>query len=361
MAERRGNQWLIRLVDWWRETSVLTLLTSLVLAAVALALVILALGRDPIQSGALFFRGAFGSETNLIETILKALPLTLAGLGAAVAFRAGAFNVGIEGQLTLGALAAAFAGYRIHLPPVIHVVAVLLAGMVAGGLYGFIPGWLKVRRQVNEIISSIMLNYPAFYFTHWAIIRVSGKGSVMPATPFIDLTARLPIIIPGTRLHAGILLAIFLPFAIWYLLERTVLGYELRAVGHGPKAARLAGIRADQRAILAMVLSGALAGLAGAVEVAGVHYRLYDQLSPGYGFEAINVALVALLGPLAVPFSALFFGALKTGSTELQAFAKVPRQIGMLYQGIILAFIAGQKMVAGWVPRLRRRTDGAGT
>lgn len=346
------NRLLNRLVKAWRNTSVLTLILSILLSTLVVGVVIALLGRNPIEAFGYFAKGAFGTKNNAIETILKAIPLTLAGLGAVVAFRSGAFNVGIEGQLALGSLAAAYVGFTFKLPPGLHLIAVMLAGAVAGGAYGFIPGWLKSRRGVNEIISSIMLNYPALHFVHWAVMRLTQKGSVMPATPFLEKTARLTAMIPGTRLHWGLLLVVLLPFAVSFLLRRTVVGYEMRAVGFNPRAARLAGINDKQRAVMAMVLSGALAGLAGAVEVAGVHFRLYDQMSPGYGFEAINVALVSLLNPIAVPFSALFFGALKTGSSELQTMTEVPRQVTMLYQGIILAFIAGQKMVEGMAVKL---------
>lgn len=351
MPETRLRRW----VNVWRNTSLITLLLSVLASTLVVGLVIGLMGRNPLAAAGYFLHGAFGTRNNLIETLLKAMPLTLAGLGAVVAFRSGSFNVGIEGQLSLGALAGAYVGYRLHLPPAVHLLAVLLAGAAAGGAYGSIPGWLKSSRKVNEIISSIMLNYPAFYFTHWAVMKLTAKGSVMPATPFMDQNARLPALIAGTRLHWGLVLGILLPLGVAYLLNRTVLGYEMRAVGFNARAARLAGVRDQNLAVLAMVLSGALAGLAGTVEVAGVHFRLYDQMSPGYGFEAINVALVSLLNPVAVPFTALFFGALKTGTSELQTMSEVPRQVTQLYQGIILAFIAGQKLLEGLALRLTAR------
>jgi len=344
--------------DWLETTPIIVPLIAVILAFAFGALFILATGHNPLQAYVLFIRGAFGNMFNLMETITKAIPLTIAGLAFLFAYRCGVFNIGTEGQLLVGAMAAALVGYLIKLPPVIHQIVLLIAGAVFGALYAGIAGWLKAYRGVNEILSTLMLNYPAIYLTHYLVTKIFKSPGVVPATPPISSSAVLPIIVPDTRLHAGIFIVIALIFLVDFILRKTVLGYEIRAVGFNPTAAAHSGISIRKNIIIAIMISGALAGLAGSVEVMGLHHRFFDQFSPGYGFDGISVSLVALLNPFATFFSSLFFGAMRTGSTEMQIFMEIPRQLMTLYQGIILFFIAGQLIFITFIRKIIRKRKG---
>lgn len=341
--------------EWLETTPIIVPVIAVILAFAFGALFILATGHNPIQAYILFIRGAFGNTFNLMETITKSIPLTIAGLAFLFAYRCGVFNIGTEGQLLIGAIAAALVGFLIKLPPVIHQIVLILTGAVFGALYAGIAGWLKAYRGVNEILSTLMLNYPAIYLTHFLVVKVFKAPGVVPATPLINKSAELPVIIPDTRLHAGIFIVIGLIFLVDFILRKTVLGYEIRAVGFNPTAAAYSGISIRKNVIIAIMISGALAGIAGSVEVMGLHHRFFDQFSPGYGFDGISVSLVALLNPFATFFSALFFGAMRTGSTEMQIFLEIPRQLMTLYQGIILFFIAGQLIFITLIRKIIRK------
>ncbi len=325
--------------------SVIVSILALVMALIVISLILIATNRNPLDAFYYFSVGAFGTVSNTANTISRVIPLSIAGCAFLIGAKTGAFNVGIEGQLLLGALASAVVGYAVKLPAVLHLPLMLIAGMVAGGLWGFVPGWLKTYRGVNEILSTIMLNYPALYFCHFMTIKVLKADGVVPATPMIEATAKLPTLIAGTRLHSGIFIALLVVFLTYMFFKHTVLGYEMRAVGINRDAARYHGIPVEKRMLQSFVLGGILAGLAGAVEIAGVHYRFLDQFSPGYGYDSITVALLGLLSPIGVLFSATLFGALKTGSLEMAVFTDIPRQLVTLIQGVVILFIAAQNLL----------------
>jgi ABC-type uncharacterized transport system permease subunit len=328
-----------------KRQTIFVILIALLLATLAIGLLLLVTGRNPGSALFYFFRGSFGSLYNAADTMSRMIPLAIAGVAFLIGAQCGVFNVGIEGQLLVGALASAIVGYIIKLPAVIHLPLMLLTGCLVGGLYGLIPAWLKSYRGVNEILSTIMLNYPAFFFTHYMVLKVLPSQGVVPATPFIENTARLPMLFEGTKLHAGLIIAVIISIAAYWLLFKTTLGYEMRAVGKNKDAARFHGIPVERRMVIAFFLSGALAGLAGAVEVAGVHYRFLDQLSPGYGYDAIVVAMVGLLNPFGVLISATLFGALKTGIMDMSIFAAIPRQLALLINGIVVLFISAKSLI----------------
>ncbi len=331
----------IRRIFLKRETLISTLL-AVIVAFAMVALLLFATGKNPGQALFYFVRGSFGDPFNTANTFSRVIPLTIAGVAFLIGAKCSVFNVGIEGQLLLGALAAAIVGYTVHLPKIIHLPLVLLAGALAGGLYALFPAWLKVYRKVNEILSTIMLNYPAFFFTHFMVLKVLPIEGVVPATPFIDETARFRNLMEGTKFHSGFIVAILVCFFAYLLLQKTSLGYEMRAVGLNSEAARYHGIPVERRQMLAFFLSGALAGLAGAVEVAGVHYRYLDQFSPGYGYDSITVAMVGLMDPFGVIFSATLFGALKTGILDMSIYTEIPRQLVTLINGIVVLFISAK-------------------
>jgi simple sugar transport system permease protein len=271
--------------------------------------------------------------------------LLIAAIAFIIAAKASVFNVGIEGQLLLGALASAVVGWGLHLPKAIHLPLTLLAGTLAGGLYALIPAYLKVYRKVNEILSTIMLNYPAFFFNHYIVLNVTPLEGVIPATPFVQETAKFNNLVPGTRLHAGVIVAALVVVFAYFLLQKTSVGYEMRAVGLNKEAARFHGIPVERRMMLAFFISGCLAGLAGAVEMAGVHYRYLDQFSPGYGYDSITVAMVGLLSPFGTIFSAFLFGALKTGILDMAVYTEIPRQLVTLINGIVVLFISAKSLI----------------
>jgi len=328
-----------------KNEAIATSVLAVIISFLTVGLLLLSTNRDPIQAFGYFIRGAFGNIFNFADTISRVIPLLIASIAFIIGAKCSVFNVGIEGQLLLGALASAVVGFGLDLPKAIHLPLMLLAGTLAGGLYALIPAWLKIYRKVNEILSTIMLNYPAFFFTHYIVLNVTPLEGVIPATPFIKDTAKFINIFPGTRLHAGVIVTILVVILAWFLLQKTSLGYEMRAVGLNQEAARFHGIPVEKRMMLAFFLSGCLAGLAGAVEVAGVHHRYLDQFSPGYGYASITVAMVGLMSPFGAIFSATLFGALKTGIMDMAVFAEIPRQLVTLINGIVVLFVSAKSMI----------------
>ena len=319
-------------------------LAALALAFGAASVVIALSGQNPLNSFGAMFAGALGSGPAISETLVKTIPLAISGLAVALGLRAGLFNIGVEGQLLVGGLAAAYAGYAIKLPAIVHLPICIAAGIAGGMIWGYLPGILKARRGVHEVISTIMLNYIAFYLTHYLVTnQLKDTHTMAPQTPAIHSTAVLPAI-NQAGLHWGLVVAIACVLGFWFLMSRSVLGFELKAVGQGPDAAPPAGISVRRTVILAMVLSGGLAGLAGAVEVLGVHHKFYDQFSPGYGFDSIAVAVLGGNTAIGTALSALLFGVLRNGAVGMQLATDTPKEIVTLIQAIVIAF-AGMRLL----------------
>lgn len=321
-------------------------------SAVALAFIVLSLslallasvlhlaGYDAGRALAALWRGSFGSANALLSgSLVRATPLLLAGLGVALAFRAGIWNIGAEGQLLAGATAATgLATLLADAPPAFVLPAVLLAGIGAGTLWAAIAEVLRRRRGVLEVISTIMLNFVAL---HLVGVLVHGPLQeplgIYPQSAPITEAARLPRIAPGTRLHAGFGVALLIAPLLWWWLRSTAAGFRLRVVGASPHAARMAGrIDAARVAGMAFLAGGGLAGLAGAVEVSGVTFALYESLSPGYGYTAIVVALLGRLDPLAIIPSAVIFGALESGALAMQREAGIPSVVVTVIEAILV-------------------------
>jgi simple sugar transport system permease protein len=306
------------------------------------AILILIIGANPLQAYGILLQTAFGSINGFAETMVKACPLLLAGLGVAVAFRARFWNIGAEGQIYAGGITAALTGiYLAGLPALLHLPLTLLAGFIGGGLLGSIPGYLKARLKVNEVITTLMLNYIVIGFASYLVHGpLRDRASGITISPQLAAAAWLPIIIPRTRFHLGILLAVLAAVLFYLLLDRTVLGFQIRAIGENIRAARIAGIRVEGITIWAALLSGALAGLAGAVEVAGVQHRLVEGFSPGYGYLAIAVALLGNLKPLAIVPAAILFAALLNGAEAMQRAAGVPVSVIYVIEGLVIVFVS---------------------
>ncbi|MCA9412671.1 MAG: ABC transporter permease [Candidatus Omnitrophica bacterium] len=314
------------------------------LVAIALA----PFGETPLEGVTLLVKGAFGSWRRVSETLVKTSPLLFTGLAVALAFRCGAFNIGAEGQFLIGALASVAVGANLGLDsPWIGVPLVLGAAFLGGAIWGGIAGALKAWRDVPEVISTIMLNFIALFWIS-ALIRgpLKNPTSGLPESPEVVEAAYLPRLsdlgdFPGYRVHLGLLLGILSAIAIWILLTRTVLGFKMRAVGFNPDAARFSGYHPKRIWAASLALSGAIAGLGGGIEVTAITFRIWDDFSPGYGYTAIAVALLARLHPLAVVLTAFFFGVLDQGAGLLQRDLGVPLVVIYLVQGLVILMTIG--------------------
>jgi len=277
--------------------------------------------------------------TLLSDVLVRATPLILTGLAVAIAFQAGVLNIGAEGQLLIGATCAI--AITLLLGPIMGrgVIAVaLIGGALAGSAWAAIAAELRQRFHVLEVISTIMLNFVAVYVVSFLVRGpLQEPAHIYPQTQTLPAYSHLPIVLPGTRVHGGVLIAVFACMAAWWILQRTATGFRIRAVGKNPHAARIAGrIDVDRVTRNVFLASGALAGLAGAIEVLGVTFALYENLSPGYGYTAIAVALLAGLNPLWVIVSGLFFGALEVGANTLQRDAGIPTTLVLVIEALII-------------------------
>jgi simple sugar transport system permease protein len=337
-----------------------SLLTGLAVLALGLELA----GYPAAPALAALWSGAFGSWYAITSaTLVRAIPLVIIGLGLAIAFRAGAFNIGAEGQFYAGAIAATWLGLHAgSLPPPLALAVVLSGAILAGALWVVVPVLLRVRYGVLEVISTLLLNFVAEAMTSLVVQGpLQESQGIYPQSDAIAESARLPGL-PGSRLHAGLLLALIGALMLRYLFARTVWGFQLRAVGLGARAAEISG-RIDSRWVVAaaLALSGAIAGLAGGVEVAGVSYALFQNLSPGYGFTAIAVALLGRLHPLGVVVAGLLFGALEAGAGAMQRDAGVPAVAVYVVEAVvILTVLLAESLRRGGMASLAAIGSGTG-
>lgn len=326
---------------------VLAIFTAMVVSS----FVMLTSGTNPIQAFAALGEGAFGTQVALVETAIKAAPFILAGLGIALAFRGGLFNIGVQGQLFVGSVFAVYVGYSVELPAILHIPLALLAGMIGGALWAAIPGWLKARNGAHEVITTIMMNFIAARIISWTLTAngpLRAPRTVVPETPAVFETARLPVLIADSRLHAGVIIALIAAFVVYWLLWRTVTGFEIRTVGANPSAARYAGINVERNIVLTMVISGALAGLGGGIQVLGLEpYNFTTGFNVGLGFDSIAVAVLGGIHPFGVVLAAFLFGAMDAGSRLMQLRTKVPIDVITIAQGLILAFVAADAIIRG--------------
>ena len=388
--DRRGSKLLQTLL-----LPALAVLTGLIIGAIVIALsndaVIAAYGnffRAPGAAvaatwnaiatayGALFY-GSFGSIPDLIQGIqsysatgdntlvLKAIypfteslaavtPYILAGLAVAVGFKCGLFNIGAEGQFGIGALCSAFVGYSIHgLPWFIHLPLALLAGAAGGALWGAIPGYLKGLTGAHEVVVTIMMNYISFLLSNWLLNGPMKAPGFRPLTPVIDNSAMLPRFFPDpSRFNWGFILALAIAVFVYWFLFKTTIGFEIRAVGANPDGARYAGMNIVKNFVIAMTLSGALAGLAGATQVLGIDHWVGQGFSAGYGFDSIAIALLGQSHPLGVVLAAFLWGTLRSGATSMQYTAGVPVEIISIIQGLVIVFVAAPAVIR-WIYHIR--------
>jgi ABC-type uncharacterized transport system permease subunit len=337
----------------WRTVLLVPLLA--VVAALAVGAIIIALteGPEDISTAyAALFRGAFMGVGPISETLVNATPLILAGLSVAIGFQAGLFNIGAEGQMTIGGMTAVLAGFMITgVPAIVHLPLAILAGFLGGAIWGGIPGWLRARTGAHEVISTIMLNFIAYRLVDFllkqpAIIR---EGRFDPISRDALPSARLPQLLdwinPSLRLHGGFILAIVMAIVVWWVLYRTTIGFEFRAVGSNPNAASYAGMSVTFSTVTVMAFAGGLGGLAGANQILGV----LNSVSPGFtaqiGFDAIALALLGRSHPAGVVLAGLLFGALRAGGQVMQVRSGVGIDLITVIQALIIVFIAAPSLV----------------
>lgn len=347
-------------------------LLAVLLSFIVGAIFILLAGKNPVVAYYELFRGSLGSIPRVGETLLMSTPLIFTGLAVSFAFRSGLFNIGAEGQYLIGAISTVAAGYyfgAVHqLPAFILVPLVILIGALGGALWAGIAGYLKARLGIHEVITTIMLNYTSLhvsnYFVRTALNPATLQGTAQRAhTVLLPEAARLtrfrdilPSVFQYSSVNTSILIAIGCAFLAYFILFKTTLGYELRSVGHNPLAAEYGGINISKNLVLSMLISGALAGLAGATQIAGLVYKVdMAPASPGYGFTGIAVALVGKNHPLGVILSAILFGVLNNGARKMQ-IAGIPKDIVGIIQGVIIIFIAGDQIIK-YITKLRKEKN----
>lgn len=324
---------------------------AMLVALVVGVLLLLLLGTDPFEAYSALIQGALGNVSGITQTLTKATPLLLVGLGICIAFRGGVINIGGEGQIVVGALAATAFGVGFsNLPALILLPLTLVSGAAAGLIWGGIPGLLKARLGVNEILTTVMMNQIALRLMNFLLRGPMldpehvAAGTSIPQSAALPESIWLPRLVPRTLFHSGAILAVLLALAVYFLLWRTTIGYRIRAVGLNPNASKYAGIPVSKYVTLSLALSGMLCGLAGAVEVLGVHHRMLEGLSGGYGFSGIVAALFGKLHPLgAIPASALF-GALLVGADKMQRAVQVPSALAIALQGLVVLFVVSSDL-----------------
>lgn len=343
---------------------VLAMLAALLIGAVVLLL----LKVNPFQAYAAIITGVFGNMAGFTQSLVKATPLLLVGLGICIAFRASVINIGAEGQIVLGALGATAWSLTFNTwPGWLLIPTTLIASFLCGALWGFIPGVLKARFRVNEILSTVMMNAIALQLMNMLVrgplIDQAGvtAGTYLAQSERLPEAAWLPRLIPQTQLTAGAILAVVLAFVVYLFLWRTTIGFRIRMVGLNPDASRYAGVNVAFYQALSLTLAGGFAGLAGAVEVMGIHHRLLEGITSGYGFSGIVAALFGGLHPLGVIPAAWLFGSLLVGADKMQRAVQVPSALIDMLLGLVVLFVAGSAFISKrWAIRRTIATAKAG-
>jgi ABC-type uncharacterized transport system permease subunit len=320
-------------------------LLAILLALLVSAGLILLYGANPLKAYAALLNGSVGSLTALANTGVRASPLILGGLGVAFALQAGLLNVGTEGQIYAGAIGATAIGIMpLPVPGWLHVTLAVLAAFVAGGIWGLVPGYLKAFRGISEVVISLMMNYIGIYVASYLVHEpqpLAEKGAFYPESPMVLPGAQLPIIIPGTSLHIGIILCIVLCIVVYLILRYTSFGFKIRLMGANPEAARYSGVKISRQIILILVIGSAIGGLAGAGEVLGLKLRLFDFFAGGVGYQAVACALLANGNPIGVILAGLFFGALKAGASKMQIAVGIATPMATVIQALCVMFVIG--------------------
>jgi ABC-type uncharacterized transport system permease subunit len=333
-----------------RLQAVLGQVIALAIALVIGSIIILLIDESPIEVFATLFRGAFGDLGRIAGTLLQTTPILISGVAACIALRGGMFNVGVEGQLFMGGFAAALVGFSLELPAGVHMLAGLAAAILAGAAWVAIPAWFRVRFNANEVVSTILSNYVAVLLTSYFTIFLFKRPGGWSETPPILPSAYLPVIFDFSRLNWGLVVGLVLALLTAWYFRNTPGGYEVSMTGSAPRFARYGGIDIRKRGFWVLIVSGAVGGLAGGVETLGVHHRFMEGFAPGFGFDGLIAALLANGSPIVTIATALFFGALRSGSLLLETDTAASREIITVIQALIILSVSAQVL-------LRRRSD----
>ena len=324
---------------------VAAIIISFIIGAILMSLA----GYSPSLAFKALFDSSFKNPRAFANALVAATPLLFTGIAVAFAFKGSVFNIGAEGQFLVGAIAATWIGVSFgDLPRFVLISLVIIAGAIAGAIWGIIPGYLKARHNVSEVITTIMLNYIALRLIGYLVKGpLQAPGSTSPQSAQIADSAILSILWPKTQLHMGYLIGIVIAIVVYIILFKTYWGYEIRAVGFNPIAAEYNGINVNWKIVSTLAISGAIAGIGGAIQISGVAYRLYEAFSPGYGYTAIAVSMLVNNNPIGVIFSSLLFGILNCGASAMQRTANVSAVFVAIFQGIIILSIAASAVSNG--------------
>ncbi|PAB58687.1 ABC transporter permease [Anaeromicrobium sediminis] len=323
-------------------------LTSLFLSIFAAlligAIIMVFNGQNPIVGYGALVAGAFGSKYKIATTFAKTVPLILTGLATAISFMSGIFNIGGEGQLYLGAFAAAYVGFTFgSLPVFVAIILAIMASALVGGLYAYFPGVLKVKYNIDEVITTIMLNSVAILFTNYLVnYPFAASQGKMGGTDMISEAFKFTKLVRLSKLNTSIFYTALIAIFMYYLIKKTSFGYNFKMVGENSIFAKYAGVNNKKYMIRAMIISGALCGIAGAFEVYGVHYRFLQNISKGYAFDGMLIALIVRNNPVGIVLMSIFFAMLKTGSNSMEIATGIPSELILVIQSIIILFIAGE-------------------
>jgi simple sugar transport system permease protein len=321
-------------------------IVAIIVAFLVGAIVLAATGYSPIDAYTRLLMGAFGDSYGIGQTLAQATPIIFTSLAFLFAFKCGLFNIGAEGQLLIGGMAAALVGISFtNLPFYVHLPLALLAGAGGGALWGFIPAVLKAKLDAHEVITTMMLSYVALYVTSYMVNYPFKAPGWVSQTPFIAPAAELPRILPPTQLSGSIIVASIMVGITAFVLQRTTVGYEVRAIGLNATAARSGGINVKRGMILALTISGLIAGLGGAGEILGVERRFIDGFSPGYGWDGLAVALIGGLNPFGVVLASILVGALRSGGMVMNRVTGVPLDVIYLIQSLVVLFAAAPQIM----------------
>ena len=344
MAKKFDSKGAARGMARERTLTIFVPILSVLLALVVGGIVIACLGKNPIQGYALLFSGSLGTTQKFASSLVSACPLIFTALAAAFAYRCGVFNLGGEGQFIMGAVSAIVFLLVTGIEGIAGTVLAILVGTVVGALWAALPGIMKITRGLNEMITSIMLNYVATLFMGFIYTNAFRDGG-NPQTPSVADSVMLAKI-PGFRIHTGVILAIVLGLVVAYVISKTSFGFKIRAVGLNPLASKVNGFNVKFLVVAAFIISGAIAGMGGAVELLGKQYRLMSGFGSGFGFDGVAIALIAQLNPLASLLVAIFFGALTTGASSMQVGIMVPTAIVEIIRALIIIFsVAGVALI----------------
>lgn len=345
----------------YRAISSLRPLIAIIMAMIVSAGLISLVGANPLKAYAALLIGSVGSYKAISNTLVRASPLILSGLGVSLAVKVGLYNIGGEGQMYLGAIGATMAALLIPfpLPAWLHITISLLAGLLGGMIWGVVPALLRAYRGVSEVVTTMMLNTVAIAFTSWMVHYpqpLGEEGAFFPMSPMIPKSAQLPILLPNTSLHIGVFLGPILCVVMFFVLQFTTFGFRTRIVGANPEAARYAGASVRRQQLLILILGAGFSGLAGAIEIMGLKLRLYDMFVSGVGYEALALGLISGGNPLVVIVAGLFFGALKAGASKMQILTGVPTPMALVIEALCVLFVVGLGFAErSWQPSANKK------